>query len=219
MKFAWSHSRLKVFETCPAQYEGKFVEHLKEDEGEAAKWGERVHEDLEKAVRDGVPMPEATKPYEWAVELGKKAQAVGARVEAEYKMGLTVDLKPCGFMDGNVWLRGKSDLSIIGNSVAAVWDYKTGKQRAGNTQLNIMAAMTFEHFPVERVEAKFLWLQNKKQSGVSHNRKDLPALWEELIARAKRVERAHETGVFQPIPSWACNYCPVKTCRYNKVGK
>ena len=134
-------------------------------------------------------------------------------------MGLDANLQPCDFMASDVWLRGVSDLSIVGKSVASVWDYKTGKQRSDNSQLKIMTAMTFEHFGVERVEARFLWLQNKKQSGIAVNRSELPQVWEELLARAKRIERAHETGVFQPIPSWACRYCPVTTCRYNEVKK
>ena len=215
----WSHSRLKTFELCPAQYEGKYIQRIKEEEGEAARWGTRVHEDLEKAIKDNTPLPEATKPFAWVLELGKSAAALGATVHTEYKMGLTEQLQPCGMMDRNVWLRGIADLVLLGSSIASVWDYKTGKQRNDNTQLQIMAGMVFAHNDVERVEARYLWLQEKKQSGVSYNKSELPKLWENLLFRVRRMERAHETGTFQPQPSWACKYCPVTACMFNRTDK
>jgi hypothetical protein len=82
----------------------------------------------------------------------------------EHEMGLTIDLKPCNFKDGAVWVRGIADLLIVDdeNLTGRIVDYKTGNNRYPDTdQLVLMSLMTFAHFPhLRQVNSALLWCQS-----------------------------------------------------------
>lgn len=214
---AWSFSRMKGFETCPKQY--YHVNVLKQfpfEETEATRYGTEFHKAAEDFMRDGTPLPERfafAKPA-----LDALAAKPGER-HCELKMGLREDLTPCGFFDKDVWFRGIVDLLIVDGDRAFIIDYKTGKaaRYADTGQLQLMALSVFAHFPqVTRVKAGLVFVIANQFIPADFNVSDRDTLWAPWIKKYARLEKAHETNVWNPIPSGLCRkHCPVVECPHH----
>ena len=214
---AWSYSRMKGFETCPKQY--YHVNVLKQfpfQETEATRYGTEFHKAAEDFMRDGTPIPERfafAKPA-----LDALADKPGER-HCELKMGLREDLTPCGFFDKDVWFRGIVDLLIIDGEKAFIVDYKTGKSAryADTGQLQLMALSIFAHFPqVKRVKAGLVFVIAETFVPADFSVADRDVLWAPWIKKYARLEKAHETNVWNPVPSGLCKkHCPVVECPHN----
>ena len=220
MTINWSYSSLGLFQQCPRKYYYLRVEKAyKEPETEAIRYGKEVHTALEEYVRDGKPIPEKFKQFS---EIADMLKAIPGDKLCEYKMGLTKDLQPCGFFDENVWFRGVADLLIVNGDQARVIDYKTGRtsEFADVKQLELMALAVFKHFPkVRKVKAGLVFLVCNDFVKADYARKDAPLTWLKWIQETDRLEKAHETGVWNPKPNFSCKkYCLVKECEYNGKG-
>jgi hypothetical protein len=214
---AWSFSRMKNFENCPKQY--YHVTVLKQfpfEETEATRYGTDFHKAAEDYMRDDVPIPDR---FSFSKGMLKSLKDKPGTKHCELKMGLTEDLQPCGFFDAKVWFRGIVDLLIIDGDRAFIIDYKTGKSAkyADTGQLQLMALSIFAHFPeVKRVKAGLLFVIADKFVPVDYNVSDSDALWSPWIKKYARLEKAHETNVWNPVPSGLCRkHCPVVECPHN----
>ena len=147
-------------------------------------------------------------------------KAKPGRKLCEYKMGVTKDLKPCGFLDKDVWVRGIADLLIIDddNLTARVVDYKSGNNKyPDREQLKLMALMVFVHFPhIRRVSGALLFVVKNDMAKASFMVGEAEEYWWDYRERVARIEQAHDTGVWNPKPTPLCGWCPVKTCEYHK---
>jgi hypothetical protein len=134
-------------------------------------------------------------------------------------MGLTADLEPCGFFDRNVWFRGVVDLRIIDGDAARVVDYKTSKNAkyADVGQLQLMALAVFKHFPqVKTVNGALLFVIANSMVKQKYAVRDEGVLWKPWLQKYASLEKAHETGVWNPRPSGLCRrHCPVVECAHN----
>lgn len=214
---AWSFSRMKGFETCPKQY--YHVNILKQfpfEETEATRYGTEFHKAAEDYMRDGTPIPGR---FSFAEGMLKALNDKPGTKHCELKMGLTKDLQPCGFFDKGVWFRGIVDLLIIDGDRAFIIDYKTGKSAryADTGQLQLMALSIFAHFPeVKRVKAGLLFVIADAFVPADYSVADKEALWSPWIKKYERLEKAHETNVWNPVPSGLCRkHCPVVECPHN----
>lgn len=214
---AWSYSRMKGFETCPKQY--YHVTVMKEfpfQETAATRYGTEFHKAAEDFMRDGTPVPGRFSFAQGALDALKEKPG---EKHCELKMGLTADLKPCGFFDKDVWFRGIVDLLITNENTAHVVDYKTGKSAkyADPGQLQLMALATFAHFPqIEHVKGGLVFVVANQFVKAKFDAADKDALWAPWIKKYARLEKAHETGVWNPVPSGLCrNHCPVVECPHN----
>ena len=144
----WSHSSLKDYEGCRRRYhEVKVLKNYPFTDTEATIYGKELHEAAELYIKDGTDLP---PQFEFLRDTLDVLKAKPGRKLCEYKMGVTKDLKPCGFMDKDVWVRGIADLLIIDdeNLTARVVDYKSGNNKyPDREQLKLMALMVFAHFP------------------------------------------------------------------------
>lgn len=214
--FAWSHSRLNAFETCPRRhYEVDIAKAFVEDPSPALEYGSRVHKALEDYCRDGTPLPADLKQYE---AVGDKVRALPGEKTFENKLGLSADFEPRGFFDKDVWVRLIIDVQVIDGARAAVIDYKTGKVKPAPEQLMLCAAAIFaQHQQVERVDTAYWWLAHgKKLSTFTYTREDLPGIWSRFLPRVRRYETAVTHDKFPPNPSGLCKrYCPVTTCEFH----
>lgn len=208
---------MKGFETCPKQY--YHVTVLKEHpfrETEATRYGTEFHKAAEDFMRDGTPLPER---FGFAQGMLDALAAKPGDRHCELKMGLTEDLKPCGFFDDDVWFRGIVDLLIIDGDKAWVVDYKTGKSAkyADTGQLQLMALSVFAHFPqVKRVKAGLVFVIADKLVPADYNAADHDTLWAPWIKKYAALESAHENNVWNPRPSGLCRaHCPVIDCPHN----
>jgi hypothetical protein len=213
----WSFSAIKLFEQCPRKYYHlKIKKDVKDEQHEAALYGEQFHEAAEFYVSDQAQLP---PQFEFARAALDKLKALPGEKFCEYEMGLTEDLEACAIDDPNVWWRGIADLSIINGTKARVLDYKAGKSAkyADTDQLELMALATFKHFPqVESVDAALFFVIAKAFIRREYQRSDAPGLWAKWLKRYGRILTAIESGVWNPQTSGLCKkYCVVLTCPHN----
>ena len=214
---AWSYSSIKTFDQCPKKYfHLKVAKDFKDEAGEAADYGTAVHEAAELFVTSGVPIPEKFAFMRPIVEPLAKKQ--GAKY-AEIKIGVTRDLKPCGFFDKGVWYRGIADLLIVNGSNAWLIDYKTGKNAkyADIKQLDLLAGAVFVHFPeVETINSALLYVVSQDMPRKIHHRQHLSEYMGVFDEQLDRLDAAMENGVFNAKTSPLCGWCPVTTCEHLK---
>lgn len=218
MTIKWSHSSLKDYEGCARRYyEVKVLKNYPFTDTQATLYGKEFHTAAELYIKDGTPLP---PQFEFAADVLEALKAKPGRKLCEYEMGLTQDLKPCGFNDKDVWVRGIADLLIIDdeNLTARVVDYKTGNNKyPDREQLKLMALMVFAHFPhIRRVSGALLFVIKNDMAKASFLRGEAEDYWWDYRERVARIEQAHETGVWNPKPTPLCGWCVVKTCEYNR---
>lgn len=216
-KPTWSFSAIKLFEQCPRKYYHlKIKKDFKDEQNDAALYGEKFHEAAEFYVSEKAELP---KHFWFAKKALDKLKALPGKKYCEYEMGLTEDLEACSIDDPKVWWRGIADLSIINGTKAKVLDYKAGKSAkyADTDQLELMALATFKHFPqVEEVDAALFFVIAKAFIRRTYNRSQASELWAKWLKRYGRILTAIDTGVWNPKTSGLCKkYCVVLSCPHN----
>jgi hypothetical protein len=216
--FSWSYSRLKNYETCPARYKAIDVDKsIKEEEGEALLWGNAVHKALAERVEKGVALPEGMQEYEkWAT----KVLDNGGDILVEQKLAITKDFGKTSWFGDDAWYRGIGDVIQIKDDIALILDYKTGKILEDGSQLALMAACVFAHYPkVQGVRSEFIWLKHDATTRADIHRNDMPKVWKQLFPRIDALEAAHSNNEFPAKPGGLCKrYCPVRKCAHYGVG-
>jgi CRISPR/Cas system-associated exonuclease Cas4 (RecB family) len=216
----WSFSRIKAFSTCPKQfYHVNVLKEFPYEETEAMRYGTEFHKAAEDFIRDGTPIPDRFGFARDALQV--LADKPGEKI-CEQKLGLTAELEPCGFFDSNVWFRGIVDLLIIEDDVATIVDYKTSKSSryAEKGQLELMALSIFRHYPqVKTIRAGLLFVIVNDLVKAKYEKSGQKDLWRKWIAEYARMEKAFDTGVWNPKPSGLCKrHCPVVECAHNGVN-
>lgn len=209
----WTYSHLDSFETCPQKfYRTKVLRDIVEPQGEAAKWGERVHTAFELRVKEGTPMPSTMEQWE---KLASRLAALPGEKLAEQRFALDRNFQPTAWK--TAWTRGIADLTVIHGKTAATLDYKTGKRKPSE-QLELYSAYIFAHYPdVEVVKAGFVWLRDKKIDWRRRTREEVPVIWQEFLPRVAKLESAYERNSWPARPSGLCRgWCPVTDCSFHK---
>jgi hypothetical protein len=214
----WSHSSLKDYEGCPRRYhEVKVLKNYPFKDTDATLYGKELHTAAELYIKEDTPLPPQFAFLQGTLDALK---AKPGRKLCEHQMGVTKDLKPCGFMDKEVWVRGIADLLIIDdeNLTAKVVDYKSGNNKyPDREQLKLMALMVFAHFPhIRRVSGALLFVVKEDIAKASFMVGEAEEYWWDYRERVARIEQAHETGVWNPKPTPLCGWCPVTTCEHNR---
>ena len=212
----WSYSKLKDYINCPKQYNAVHVskEYPKQMTAEMS-YGNKVHKALEDYVKDNTSLPSNYEHYGAQLEPLRVMDGVKY---PEYRMGLTFDREPCGFMDKNVWVRGIADLLVIQGTHAFIVDYKTGKIKyADPKQLQLMALMVFEHFPqITVVDGGLLFVAHKQFITEEYKVEDKDELWNDFEPDLMRMSVSYENDTWQANPSGLCAWCSVRTCEFHK---
>lgn len=219
-----SYSRLSTFESCERKFEYLYVLKSVQDMGSTAtEYGTRVHTELElrgKALAAGDPAPEEGEAKKWYGLVDRIAAQPGDKL-FEHQMAIRRDKTPCGWFDGDVWLRSIADVLVVNGKKAWCFDWKTGKQKENPTQMQLFAAMVFLHFPdVEEVVTSFVWLVPGKTTNATYQRRYADSLWLSIEPRLVAVQEAVDLGVFKAKPSGLCPWCPAQDiCADAKKGK
>jgi hypothetical protein len=212
---AWSYSSIKTFDQCAKKYfHLKVVKDVKDEPGEAADYGTAVHEAAELFIKHGTPIPEKFAFMRPIVEPLAKKKGTKA---TEIKLGVTSDMKPCGFFDKGVWYRGIADLLIVNGDKAWLIDYKTGKNAkyADMKQLDLLAGAIFIHFPeVQTINSALLYVVSQDMPRKIHHRQHLPTYMGVFDTQLDQLEAAMEHGVWNANPSGLCGWCPVESCEH-----
>lgn len=211
----WSYTALTSFETCPRKhYHTRIAKDVPDPPGEAALWGTRVHEALEQRLVKGTPLPKGLDRYEPYV--ARIEQSPGD-ILVEQKVAIRRDHTPCDFFDADVWCRGVFDVAIVRADAVMVIDWKTGKRKRDNDQLQLFAAMASAIYPeAERIKTAFAWLKERKTDVDAYTKATLQPIWASFTRRANKLENAVMKNEFPPRPNGLCRrYCPVKSCEYH----
>jgi len=211
MKLAHSYSSIKLFENCPLRYyRQRIIKDVDDPGGEASLYGERVHEALELRLKEGKPLPKELERHEplCAAIVDNLRQNV---IYVEKELTLNENLEPTGWWDSDAWLRSKLDVLIDKGDKAVVFDWKTGRKRADQFQMQIFAVQVFKHFPdVQEVLTSLLWLKDDSSTTHFYSRSQTNELWEEIISRIRRIYAAAEADIWPARPSGLCPYCPAR---------
>jgi hypothetical protein len=189
---------------------------VKDEMGESALWGNKVHGALEDRVKIKKPLPEGMRQWE---EIASKFDTARGRVFTETQIALTRNLQPCTWFDKSAWVRGIIDLGIDSGKVATLFDWKTGKVKPEMAQLKLFAALYMSAKPyVHKARTGFIWLQYNEVTKETFTRDDLPSIWEEFAARSERLAEAYRSNKWPARPSGLCSkWCPVtkKHCEFS----
>ena len=214
--FAWSYSALNNYETCPRRYyEYSIAKSVDEPESEHIRYGNSVHQAFERRVAFGEKLPLGMGMYENM--LAGLAAAQGD-VYAERKLAIDKDFTPSTWFGPGAWFRQVLDYTNVRPDLVAVTlDYKTGKPKEDNTQLQLAAGMIFAHDPeVTRVRAAMVFVGYGATERAEYTREQLPEIWDEILPRVRTLERARASQDFPPNPGGLCRrYCGVKSCPFN----
>jgi hypothetical protein len=217
----WSYSSLSLYQQCPKKYYHlKVVKDIKEPLSEAIIFGNTIHKVAEEYVSKGTPIPEKYKEIEPALESIRNMQ--GEKL-CENKLGLTADLKPCGFFDKGVWWRGIADLIILQGDKALTIDYKTGKSSkyADLKQLEVLSLAIFKHFPqVKKVKAGLMFLFADDFVKADYHSDTQDELWGPWVSDVGQLQSSVENKVWNAKPNFTCRgWCPVVSCVHNEGAK
>jgi len=217
----WSYSSLSLYKQCPKKYYHlKVAKDVKEPLGEALVFGNVIHKIAEEYVGMGKPIPAEHASIEPALKALKEMP--GEKL-CENRLGLTVDLEPCGFFDKAVWWRGVADLIILQGETALTIDYKTGKksQYADLKQLEILSLAMFKHFPkIKRVKAGLLFLYANDFIKTAYTADKQSDLWVDWVSDVGQLEASVKSDVWNPKPNFTCRgWCPVTSCVHNQGAR
>jgi len=215
---AWSYSSLSLYQQCPKKYYHlKIAKDFSEPMGEVMLFGNVIHKIAEEYVTKDIPIPEKHKKIEPALA---SVKALKGEKFCENKLGLTADLKPCGFFDKKVWWRGIADIIILQDDVALTIDYKTGKksQYADLKQLELVALAIFKHYPqVKKVKGGLLFLYADDFVKASYTPDNQNELWSQWITDVGQLQASVEHQVWNAKPNFTCRgWCPVTSCVHNQ---
>lgn len=213
-KLAHSYSALKLFETCPKRYyHQRITKEVVDQPGPATVHGERVHKQLEDALKGTAALPAETAALQPLCDtLRTYAEAEGATLTIEQEYTLNSDLQPTGWFSPDAWLRFKLDALVLRpNGKAVVVDWKTGKRRPDFDQLEMFALAVFTFNPeVTKTTSMFVWTKENAIDKETYRAEYKGEMWTRLMTRIHRVEKSLETGNWPAKPSGLCKFCPCK---------
>jgi hypothetical protein len=214
-----SFSSIKSFHTCPRKHHvEKVLNLIPFTQSEQILYGNYVHEKAERYVGYDEPLPEDLSKLQPALD---RLKALPGAKLCEYKMGVTRDMQPVKFFDKSALYRGVADLLVVNDKLAWCVDYKTGSAKyPDKRQLELMAIMTFAHFPsVKVVRGALLFTAAKVLVKSVYNVEDAPAIWAKWCADADLLAAADEHDSWPAKQNGLCKqWCPVTTCEYNGGG-
>jgi hypothetical protein len=212
---AWSFSALDAFMTCPRKYEAEKVSKtVKEAKNAMADYGSDAHKAFELFLFKDKPLPLDLRHHQSMLERFKQAPGEGF---PEQKLALTAELKPTGFFDSDVWVRGIIDFAKVQGKNAVVVDWKFGKYKDGFDQIRLCTAILMAVMPeVENVVGAYYWAKEKRLTRTRIYRLDIPTIWGDFLPKVKRLESAFEKNDWPAKPSGLCRkYCGVTGCEFH----
>lgn len=219
MALSHSYSSIKDFEGCPKRYhEVRILKRFKSKDTDATRYGTAVHLAFEERVRDKKTLPPEFDRFEAYVKpIVDLSERADSELFCEYRMAINEMFVPVEFFDKSVWFRGIPDVLLVNRKtgVARVIDYKTGKSSrfADTTQLELLAGMTFAHFPeIHTVRGLLLFVVAGDAVPAEFTRDQYGTIMSKWAGKAAQIEAAVELGVWNPRPSALCRFCPVSDC-------
>lgn len=211
-----SHTFLNDWDNCPYKAYRKYIKKdlPKFVQTEAMKWGNEVHTAFEVRIKHGTSFPTGMEQYERIA-----APLVSAGAIAEKMLGITSGGSVCDFFAKDVWLRGKIDCTIQRDSMAAIWDWKTGKRREDRSELEVHAVLLKAWKPtITKITAHYVWLQDN-EVGKAHDVSDTEKKLADIRSTMNTVKNCMEIEDFPKRRNPLCGWCDVLDCEHNTKGR
>jgi hypothetical protein len=213
-----SYTFLNTWSICNHQAARKYIikDLPKEPESPEMKYGNDVHNAMEKRLDPTAPHPLVDRfaqyePFAAALD--------GRGVVPEMKLGITAQGAAVGFWDSSVWLRGKLDAPIVGQQSAVLLDWKTGKVREDPYELEIQALLLqAKHPEIKMIVGRYVWLKENRL-GEPHDCSDTATTWKRVHKTMDDVAHAIKMETFEKTPGALCGWCPVMDCKHNRKPK
>lgn len=208
-----SYTFLNTYDICPKQAFHRYV--LKDCPfvgSDATRWGNTVHDAMDKRLSKGTPLPAECSQYEFYA-----ASLDHLKPQTEMKLGIKRDGTPCSFWDDQVWYRGKADVVAMKANVAVLFDWKTNKnKREDGYELELHAMALHAAAPhLEKITGHYVWLQHNAV-GKPHDLSNVGETLECLQDKADEIEMCHKRGEWRTKEGPLCGWCPVKSCGFNR---
>ena len=215
---AWSYSALSTFENCPRKYWATKVAKVVSDVNADNTEGDQDHKALQYHFQKGLALP---PKLAFLQPLSDRLKAVPGERYVEYSMCLRQDLVPTHFRDwDNAWVRGAADYVIVDGEQATYLDWKKGKFRENDDQIELTALLLFRHFPqLKKVKGGLVFYNYGKVYPHIVRREDESRLWNGFYARVKEMEHAKIEDAWPTKPNPLCAWCPYKACPFNKLDE
>lgn len=211
---AWSFSALNTFKNCPRKFWATKIAKVVSDVNQYNVQGDQEHSYFENYLKKGIMLPETIRHHQPLLD--KLAALVGEKYY-EFKLTLDNQMVPCKWGDfDKAWVRGAADFLCVNGSKAYHFDWKSGKFRPSDEQLELTALLVFRHFPeVQQVNGALVFYKHAKLHPHIVRRSDESRLWNGLISDVKVLEEAKRTDSWEATPNPLCGWCPYKACPHN----
>jgi hypothetical protein len=220
-----SYSFLNELENCPFKaYETRVARSIQRIETEPQRWGNYVHDAMDKRVGDSTPLPEDLdflEPF---------ARVFDSRsIQTEMKICVNANGLPIKWYGEGAYAAGKIDV-VLTHRLDQIdfTDWKTGKdtyETPFELELHallhaaaiapIRATYTGRYCYVGRVDANGDPVPDKV--GQTYNLSDVGATWSKVNSMMARAHDYQQRGEWPATPNPLCGWCPVMKCQHNKV--
>jgi hypothetical protein len=215
MRYPHSYSSLKAMFDCPKKYyELRIARSYKEPQNDAAAFGDYVHAELEKAIKNGTKLPPDLVQYQKEVDAVLHA---GGDHQCEIPLGITMQGAPCEYADKECVLRGRFDYVVIRGHIAVILDWKTGKAKSPDLeQLELGALLLMAKHPeITEVHGSLAFIVAKTLIRHVYYRMNLSTIWSKWVGKLERAYEIQDKGLWVPKPSGLCKgWCVVENCNH-----
>lgn len=217
---SFSYSFLdRFYNVCPEQARRDFITKDYKKPFVQVEGGVDAHRVLEARLKEKTPLPAELASAEPIVRSFERY-----KVKTEVAFAVDRWIKPCGFWgqggaDGHAWLRGKFDVvAYPSEKEALIADWKTGKVREKQDQLELGAMLLMENEPaVDRVVSVNVWLKTGRPgTPYVFERSGKSPLWLKWIQKMRAVEALNPEAEWEKRPGPLCGWCPVRTCEHHR---
>ena len=204
-----SYSRLKTYAECPRKAQYKFLLKLKEPDSMYASRGGELH----KQAAEFLSSPDMELPPSlWNVKnylniLRNEMHGDATTWNVEQQRAITSSGKETGGFDADVWYRVVMDVCVDFDDEGLIVDHKSGKvyDKEHEAQARDYAACGFNFYPSwEKVEVKFIYIDQSSATPYHFNRRDLPELMDGI---ERRMNAMSSDVKFEARKNSKCKWC------------
>ena len=217
---ALSYSRLSTYEQCPMKFNSQFLKKDYPDDSKNIHFikGEKKHKQLQNYVQCKNDPTMVKMMYDGDVAAATKIVDAlvdaGFSLQAELKLAVDNNFKPCDWFAKNTMYRAIIDVLGLRNEIAMAGDWKTGKYReydAKSTgQLHLTSAVILAHCPsVEEVRTAYFFIEQKQ----TLQRKFSRDMMDNGLTKPfyEAFETVNADKEFAPKKNEYCGFCMIKS--------
>jgi hypothetical protein len=214
----YSFTAANDFQICKRRYFHKHIaKDVEQESSPALEYGNLVHKAFEKRLDQGIPFSSELahlEPFALAVDHVRDADSL--QVDVERRLGIRGDGLSCGFYEPSCAWRGKLDLVVRNDTIAQLYDWKTGKAREDPFELEVQAVLLRAAYPSIKVfKGRYIWLREEKL-GATHQL-DPSRTWARMKELGQEINEATKMNYWPEQENPLCAWCPAKQCRFNRA--